>query len=61
MPGNMVIKETLSVTKAVTKLGEGILKKPWSIMDAASKKMQPGEFLSKQAMQSVQGKPPGTS
>lgn len=61
MPGDIVVREVLSAARAAAKISEGLVKKPWSIMDAASEKLQPSEYLSQQAIRSIQGKDPGTS
>lgn len=51
--------ETAAV-REVAKLTQNVLtdtvKKAWSILDAATEKMRPGEVLSQQAIQAVQGK-----
>lgn len=44
--------------KVATKGAEKLVKKLWSIMDAASEKKPPGEFLSSRAISSIQGKHP---
>ena len=43
-------------TKGVVRAGEQLVKKLWSIMDAASEKKLPSDYLSTQAIQSIQGK-----
>ena len=37
---------------------EGLLKRAWSLMDAASEKKTPSDYLSSRAIQSIQGKYP---
>jgi hypothetical protein len=43
-------------TSTVFKLAESAVKKAWSVLDAASQKQTPSEYLSQQAIQSMQGK-----
>lgn len=50
------IKEGTAVTQTAVKESINLVKKAWSIMDAASEKNRPGEYLSPQAIQSIQGK-----
>lgn len=45
-------------TKSVVRAGEQLVKKLWSIMDAASEKKAPGDYLSSRAISSIQGKRP---
>ena len=59
MPGDMIVRETASLTKTAVKESMNLVKKAWSIMDAASEKAQPGEYLSPKAIQSIQGKQQG--
>lgn len=56
----MPLQDTL--TKAVTdganitaKLADAALKKAWSIMDAATQKQAPSEYLSPTAVKAIQG------
>jgi hypothetical protein len=56
MPGDTVMRDTVSVMKTAVKETEKLIKKAWSIMDAASEKAQPSEYLSPKAVQSIQGK-----
>jgi hypothetical protein len=59
MASDMVVRETTSMTKTAVKEGVNLVKKAWSILEAASEKTRPGEYLSPQAIQSIQGKRPG--
>ncbi len=43
-------------TRGVVRQAENLAKKLWSIMDAASEKKPPSDYLSSQAIQSIQGK-----
>lgn len=45
-------------TKVVAKQAESFVKKLWSLMDAASEKKSPGDYLSSRAVLSIQGKHP---
>lgn len=49
-------KAASDMTKGVVRAGEQLVKKLWSIMDAASEKKPPSDYLSTQAIQSIQGK-----
>ncbi len=50
------VQTATDVTKATLKTAETVVKKAWSLMDAASEKKAPGEYLSPKAVNSVQGK-----
>ena len=52
------VKTVSDTTKGVVRTAETLVKKLWSIMDAASEKKAPGDFLSSQAISSIQGKRP---
>lgn len=52
------VKTVSDTTKGVVRNAETLVKKLWSIMDAASEKKAPGDFLSSQAISSIQGKRP---
>jgi hypothetical protein len=56
MTGDKVVSETVSVTKRAASEGVRLVKKAWSIMDAAAEKLQPKEYLSQRAIESIQGK-----
>ncbi len=45
----------LKAVTETTKLTETALKKAWSIMDAATEKKSPSEYLSQTAIKAVQG------
>lgn len=45
----------LKVVTETTKLAETALKKAWSLMDAATEKKSPSEYLSQTAIKAVQG------
>lgn len=53
-----IVSDTLSASKTAVRETEKLVKKAWSIMDAASEKQQPGECLSSKAIQSIQGVKP---
>lgn len=50
------ISVATDVVKTTVKVAEAAVKKAWSIIDAASQKHTPSEYLSPQAIQSMQGK-----
>ena len=56
MPGEMIIKEAADVAKKSAKEGVNLVKKAWSIMEAASEKKSPQEYLSPKAIRNIQGK-----
>ncbi len=51
-----VISTTKDVTKKGINMVDSMLKKAWSILDAASEKKPPSEFLKPSAINSIQGK-----
>ena len=52
-----LIADTAVTTADTARRGlEALVKKAWSIMDAASEKQRPSEYLSEQAVRSIQGK-----
>lgn len=53
-----IVGDTLSASKTAVRETEKLVKKAWSIMDAASEKAQPSEYLSPSAVKSIQGKNP---
>jgi hypothetical protein len=55
MPIETAVREAISITKSVTRATEKLGKKAWSITDAASEKQAPGDYLSPQAIKSIQG------
>ena len=59
MPIETAVSEVISIAKSVKRTAEGLSKKAWSIADAASEKKTPGDFLSPQAINSIQGNKPG--
>lgn len=50
------LNTAVEVTKLTTKLAETAVKKAWNLAEAATEKKAPGEYLSKQALNAVQGK-----
>lgn len=56
MPVETAVREALSIAKGVTRAAEKLTKKAWSIADAASEKEAPGEYLSRRAVKSIQGR-----
>lgn len=59
MPSDMVVREAVSLTKNAVNEGVNLVKKAWSIMEAAAEKNRPGEYLSTRAIQSIQGQDQG--
>jgi hypothetical protein len=59
MANDAFVREAVSVTKTAVKETENLIKKAWSIMDAASEKAQPSEYLSPKTIQSIQGRQQG--
>lgn len=51
----MLEKTVTDAALKTAKIVETSLKKAWSILDAASEKKSPSEYLSKSAVQSIQG------
>jgi hypothetical protein len=56
MPAEVVAKEAADVAKTAVKEATNLVKKAWSIMDAASEKRPPGDYLSPKTIKSIQGK-----
>ena len=52
------VKTVSDGTKGIVRTAENLVKKLWSIMDAASEKKAPGDYLSSKAISSIQGKRP---
>ena len=52
----MLEKTVTDVALTTAKVVEAGLKKAWSILDAASEKKAPSEYLSKKAIGAIQGK-----
>ena len=52
----MLEKTVADAVVTTAKVVETGLKKAWSILDAASEKKAPSEYLSKNAMSAIQGK-----
>lgn len=59
MSSEAIVRETAALSKTAVKESINLVKKAWSIMDAATEKISPGEYLSTQAIQSIQGKSQG--
>lgn len=56
MSVEIVAKGMLDAAQKSAKEGVNLVKKVWSIMDAASEKKTPQEYLSSEAIKSIQGK-----
>jgi len=50
------VKATKDITSQGVRIVDGLVKKAWSIMDAAVEKQVPSEILNQKAIQSIQGK-----
>jgi len=55
MPAEMIMKETTDAARKSVNEGVNMIKKAWSIMDAASEKKTPQEVLSPKAIGKIQG------
>ena len=51
-----LIAEAVKTAQAAEEVVESLIKKAWSIMDAASEKKAPSQYLNDQAIRSIQGK-----
>lgn len=56
MSEKLVVDATLSTARAMEKGAEGLVKKAWSVLDAASEKQKPSDYLRPEAIRSIQGK-----
>jgi hypothetical protein len=56
MPEKLIADATVKTAQAAEKGLERFIKKAWSIMDAASEKKTPSQYLSDRAVRSIQGK-----
>ncbi len=53
------IKVASDVMNKAEKTAEAMVKKAWSLLDAASEKKPPGDYLSQNAIRSIRGKSEG--
>lgn len=56
MKPETIARETADVTRKVVREGEKLVRKAWSIMDAAVEKQQPGQVLSQETVRRIQGR-----
>lgn len=56
MPEKLIADATVKTARVAEKGLESLIKKAWSIMDAASEKKTPSQYLSDWAVRSIQGK-----
>ena len=56
MEGKPMSETAERIIQVVEKGVETLVKKAWSIMDAASEKVMPSQYLSDRAIRSIQGK-----
>jgi len=59
MSAEIIAKEAADGAKTAVREGTNFIKKAWSLMDAASEKRPPADYLSPKAIQSIQGKQQG--
>ena len=52
----MVVDASVKTAKQVEQGVERVIRKVWSVMDAAAEKLPPSSFLSESAVRSIQGK-----
>lgn len=52
-------KSETDITRHVVKTAETLVRKTWTVLDAASEKEAPGEVLSDEAMRAIQGRTQG--
>jgi hypothetical protein len=55
---NTLEEATTDIVKATAKITETMIKKAWTIAEAAVEKKAPSEYLSQQGIQAIQGKTP---
>jgi hypothetical protein len=51
-----VVDATLKTAQGIEKGAEQLVKKAWSIMDAAAEKQQASQYLSEKGIKAIQGK-----
>ena len=56
MSEKLIADATLKTAHTTEKGVEGLVKKTWSVMDAASEKKAPSQFLGDHAVRSIQGR-----
>ena len=56
MSEKLIADATVKTAQAAERGMERLVKKAWSIMDAAAKKETPSQYLSERAVRSIQGK-----
>ena len=55
MSEKMVVDATTKTVQTIERGAEALVKKAWSILDAASEKKKPSEYLRPEAIRSIQG------
>ena len=55
MSEKLVADATVETAQVAQKGVEGLVRKAWSVMEAASEKKAPSQYLSDQAVRSIQG------
>lgn len=56
MSEKLVLDAAVRASRTAERGLESLVKKAWSIMDAASEKKRPSEYLGEQARRSIQGR-----
>lgn len=56
MSEKLIADATVKTAQTAEKGAESLIKKAWSVMDAASEKQAPSQFLGDHAVRSIQGK-----
>ena len=54
-----VFEEAADSMRKTGKIAEGLIKKAWSILDAATEKTKPSDQISQRAIQKIQGQEQG--
>ena len=56
MSEKLVVDAAVKTARVAERGAEALVKKAWSVMDAAAEKQKPSEYLSQRAVRSIQGK-----
>ena len=56
MSEKLIADTTVKTAQAAEKGAESLMKKAWTVMDAASEKQAPSQFLGDHAVRSIQGR-----
>ena len=55
MSEKLVVDATVKTAQTIERGAENLVKKAWSVLDAASEKQKPSEYLRPEAIRSIQG------